>query len=55
MKLKIPNDAYIDSQLNSDWLLMIRSRVLYADWSIVDYDEKATLLINKPYSLLHFL
>ena len=46
MKLKIPNDAYIDSQPNSDWLLMIRSRVLYADRLIVGYNERATLLIN---------
>ena len=53
--LKIPYDAYIDSQPNSDRLFITQSRVRYADWSIVDYDEKATLLVNKPYSLLPLL
>ena len=46
MKLKIPNDAYIDSQPNSDWLFNTQSKVLYGDWFIVDCNERAALLIS---------
>ena len=32
-----------------DWLFNTKSRVLQADWLILENDEKATLNINMPY------
>ena len=34
---------------NFDWLFKAQSRVLQADWFILEFDEKATLNINIPY------
>ena len=49
--LKIPNDAY--TTLNSDWLFDTQSRVLQADWFILEIVEMATLNINMPYLFSH--
>ena len=38
-----------NTQSNSDWLFTARSRVLQADWLILENNEKATLNINMPY------
>ena len=35
--------------VNSDWLFNTQSRVLQADWLMLENDEKATLNINMPY------
>ena len=35
--------------VNSYWLFNTQSRVLQADWFISQFNEKATLNINKPY------
>ena len=37
------------TQLKSDWLFNTKSRVLQADWLIVENNEKAALHINMPY------
>ena len=41
----------IAHSVNSDWLYNTQSRVLQADWFIMEINEKATLQINisKPY------
>ena len=49
--LKIPDDAYT----NFDWLVIYQSRVLQADWLILENDEKATLHISMPILPMHFL
>ena len=49
--LVITNDAYKHS-VNADWLFNTQSRVLQADWFILEINEKATLNINMPYWLL---
>ena len=38
-----------NTQLKSDWLFNTQSRVLQADWFVLENDEKATLNINMPY------
>ena len=35
--------------VESDWKFNIQSRVLQADWSILENNEKATLKINMSY------
>ena len=47
--LAIPNDAYTTLGKNLSWSLINQSRVLQADWLILDNDEKATLNTNMPY------
>ena len=37
----------IQNSVNSDWLFNNQSRVLKADWFILE-TKKATLIINKP-------
>ena len=39
----------IQHSVNSDWLFNTQSRVLQADWFILEINEKATLNINLPY------
>ena len=39
----------IQHSVNSDWLFDTQSRVLQADWLILENDEKATLNINMTY------
>ena len=39
----------IQHSVNSDWLLNTQSRVLKADWLILEINEKATFNINMPY------
>ena len=39
----------IQHSVNSDWLFNTQSRVLQADWLILENDEKATLNINMTY------
>ena len=40
----------IQHSVNSDWLFNTQSRVLQADWLILEFNEKATLNINNfPY------
>ena len=39
-----------NTQPKSDWLLNTQSRVLQADWLMLENNEKATLNINMPYS-----
>ena len=34
---------------DSDWLFNTQSRVLQADWLILENNEKVTLNINMPY------
>ena len=34
--------------VKSDWLLNTQSRVLHADWFILEINEKATLNANMP-------
>ena len=38
---------------NSDWLFSTWSRLLQADWLILENNETATLNINMPYSMAH--
>ena len=38
--------------LNSDWPFNSPSRVMQADWFILENNEKATLNINMSYSVL---
>ena len=45
--LEIPNDAY-STLRQYDWLFNTQSRVLQADWFILEINEKATLNINMP-------
>ena len=45
--LEIPNVAY-KTLVNSDWLYNTLSRVLQADWFILEISEKAILNINLP-------
>ena len=48
--LEIPNHAYpIQHSVNFEWLFNNRSRVLQADWLMLENNEKATLNINMPY------
>ena len=44
---EIPNDVYT----NSDWLFNTQSRVLRADWLVLEFNEKATLNIAPPPSV----
>ena len=46
--LEVPNDSY-PTLVDSDWLFNTQSRVLQADWFILEINEKATLNINMPY------
>ena len=39
----------IQHSVNSDWLFNTQSRVLQADWFILEINKKATLNINMPY------
>ena len=39
----------IQHSVNSDWLFNTQSRVLQADWLMLEYKEKATLNILMPY------
>ena len=39
----------IQHSANSDWLFSTQSRVLQADWLILENNERATLNINRPY------
>ena len=41
---------FIQPSANSDWLLNTKSRVLQADWFILEINKKATLNINMPYN-----
>ena len=47
--MEIPK-IVIKHSLNSDLLLTTQSRVMQADWFILEINEKATLNINIPYS-----
>ena len=38
-----------NTQLKSEWLFNTQSRVLQADWFVLENDEKETLNINMPY------
>ena len=38
----------VQYSVNSDWLFNTQSRVLQADWFILEMNEKATLNINMP-------
>ena len=49
--LGIPNDGYQHS-VNSDWQFNTQSRVLQADWLMLENTEKVTLNINMPYCCL---
>ena len=40
---------HVQHSVNSDWLFNTQSRVLQADWFILEINEKATLNINMPY------
>ena len=40
---------HVQHSVNSDWLLNTQSRVLQADWLILEINGKATLNINMPY------
>ena len=40
---------HIQQSVNFDWLLNTQSRVLHADWFILEISEKASLSINMPY------
>ena len=40
---------FIQHSVNSDWLFSTQSRVLQADWFILEISEKAALNINMPY------
>ena len=44
--LEIPDDAYTQHLVISDWLFNTQSRVLQADWFILEINEKATLNNN---------
>ena len=46
--LEVPIDSY-PTLVDSDWLFNTQSRVLQADWFILEINEKATLNINMPY------
>ena len=39
-----------NTQSKSDWMFNTLSRVLHADWLVLENNEKATLVINKTYS-----
>ena len=41
---------FIQHSVNSDWLFNTRTKVLHADWFILEINEKATLNITMPYS-----
>ena len=43
----------IQHPANSDWLLSTQSRVLQADWLILENNERATLNINMPFWCPH--
>ena len=38
----------VQHSVNSDWLFNTQSRVLQADWLILENNERATLNINMP-------
>ena len=40
---------------NSDWLFDTQSRVLQADWFILEINERATLNINMPYFIIKLM
>ena len=40
----------IQHSVNSDWLFNTQSRVLQADWSILENNEKAALNNNMSYN-----
>ena len=40
------------SQSNSDWLFITQSRVLLADWLMLDNSEKATLHNNNIFPIM---
>ena len=42
-------ESPIDTRSTSDWLFNTQSRVLQADWLILENNEKATLNINMLY------
>ena len=42
----------IQCSVNTDWLFNTQSRVLPADWFILEIKEKATLNTKMPYSLI---
>ena len=46
---KIPINLIQHLVTKSGWLLDTQSRVLPADWLILEYNEKATLNISMPY------
>ena len=48
--LEIPDHAYTTLS-KSDWLFNTQSRVLQADWFILEINEEATLNINMPYTI----
>ena len=39
----------VQHSVESDWLFTTQSRVLQADWCILEINEKTTLKINMPY------
>ena len=39
----------IQHSVNSDWMFNTQSRVLQADWFILEINEKATLNFSMPY------
>ena len=50
--LEIPNDSLFNTQSKCDWLFNTRSRVLQADWSILENNDKVTLTC--PISITSF-
>mgnify|MGYP001800822666 CR=1 FL=1 len=38
----------VQHSLNSDWLFSTQSRVLQADWFLLETNEKAILYVNMP-------
>ena len=47
--LEIPDHGYIQHSVNFDWLFKTRSRVLQAYRFVMDINEEATLVTNRPY------
>ena len=43
----------LQHSVNSDWLFKTESKVLQADWLILENNEKATLNINMAYRQVH--
>ena len=44
----------MQQSVNSDWQFNTQSRVLQAEWFILDINEKATLNISMPFTPSHF-